>query len=223
VKGTTVERLARKYLLAELPGFRSRRSLIYSEPLDYLLRGFDFEPSGFDRYAFYVWVFVQALYVPRHGICYEFGDRLGTRDGDPGQRWHLRPDTDEEQLMARILKLMKRDGLPFLKRLRTPADVAARAARSARSSKNPNDFELWAYSLILLGKKSEALKVLDRLHEACIDTSEEFDAPVTWVLEMDERCQRMRAALERDLSEAVALLNEWRDYTLHSLRLVRST
>jgi len=77
VKGSVIERLARKHLLPVLPGFEARRSLVYRRPLGYFLCGLSFDTSSFTSSRIFVEAFVQPLFVSEEGLWYAFGLRLG--------------------------------------------------------------------------------------------------------------------------------------------------
>src|SRR5438552_1936158 len=123
MKDARFQRLIRQYLLPHLPGFRAKKSLVFAEPLEYLLRGFALESSGFGPSVFYLWVFVQPLYVPSTHIYFHFGRRLG-------HGWDLDANADNEsEVMGQVLTRIKDEGLPFINRFESPADFADRAAQ----------------------------------------------------------------------------------------------
>lgn len=214
MKASRLKPLYKKYLLPYLSGFRYKGHLIYSEPIEYLLRGFWFESSAFSADAFTVYVFVQPLYVPEEGIAFTFGQRLPWLRSKKDRWWEL-SETNEEEVMKDVQQAILQLGLPFLEQFKTPADLAQKAGKVIGSRDNPHIQEAVAYSRVLAGETHKALKALDRLHRYLRRTAE-YD----WEREMDRRVLRIRIALAHDPQEAIHLLTEWREYTLKNLRLV---
>ncbi len=211
MKGADFQRLARKYLLPHLPGFGSKGGLLVAEPLEYLLRGFSFEPSGFDPSSFYMSVFVQPPYVPSTYVCFHYGNRLGFS-------WSRPQASEEWYVMGKLLACMESEGLPFLRRFRNPADFADKAAQITGSLDDPYLVETVASSLVLVGRYQDALEEIDRLHRITM----RMNPKLSWPREIDRRAQQVRESMSRDPQEAVALLNAWRDQTVHNLRLEKT-
>lgn len=201
------QRLSREYLLPRLPGFRAKGGLLFAEPLEELLRGFYFEPSGFDRCMFYASVFVQPLYVPSTHIVLHYGARLG-----PG--WNL-AEGSEHQVMSSLLSWINREGLPFLQKTETPRDFVAWLMQSKFNPRDAYPVEALAYSLILMGEYDRAFQAFDDLDRIIAQS-----APgLQWLSEIAQRSRPIRKALAKDPHHAVALLNDWKQNTVRNLRL----
>lgn len=214
MKSSEIKRLSTKYLLPHLPEYLVKGSLLYAQPVEQLLRGFVFESSGFDRTAFYVWVFVYPLYVPAPDIPLTFGERLG----GGAKRW--RPIAGQEgQVMGEILLEMRSKGLPFLDQVRTPADLASVASAKAPSApNNPHILEAEAYSLILAGRYRDARMVLERVEQLARDLLK-ANATALWLEEVGARAKLIREKLARSPDEAITLLDQWRLEMLTKLGL----
>lgn len=208
--------LSRKYLLPHLPVFEVKGDLLIIPPIKYLLRGFCFQPSAFDRKSFNVQTFVQPLYIPKEYIVFNIGFRLGklTRKGE--EWWEITPE-NEAEVMTDVLHLMKVEGLPFLNRLETPEDIATELQKdSPNESRLIIDSQTIAYSLILAGKYAEGLKELNRF----IFLLSEEDELREWEKVLLERAILLRDTLKNHGEKtAIALLEEWRAYTIGKLRL----
>lgn len=217
MKGKQFERLARKYMLPQLPGFGLRKHLLFAEPVGYLLRGFAFETSGFDPTAFTVWTFVQPLYVPDAflGISYTFGGRLGSLGGGPDRWWQM-DEGNEDRIMAEVLAQLQGEGLPFLSRLGAAWDLAEDGYRVTGARNDVRVVEAVAYSWAVAGDHTRSIRELDRLHAM----ARTLDLRIPWIREMDEHAQRVRALLVRDPPEATALLDGWAQQAREALRLV---
>src|SRR5207249_2828862 len=74
---TTKEFIAlAKSLMLDLPGFTFKGRLMFIKPVKQVLRGICFEPSAFDKRAFYVNVFALPLCVPTRHLYFNFGKRV---------------------------------------------------------------------------------------------------------------------------------------------------
>jgi hypothetical protein len=85
VRGREFERYARDALLPRLhDGFLARSSLVFKVTADNILHGVSTDSSAFSK-DFFVWVFVQPLFVPHDTIAFDFGERVGggSRCGRP--------------------------------------------------------------------------------------------------------------------------------------------
>src|SRR5574341_1368812 len=91
-----------KQLLPDLPGWRLKGPLLIWPPVDHTLRGVCFEPSGFDRSGFYLWMFLLPLCVRREYLSFEIGERLriGWRSDDP-------------QLVPKLLRALQEEAIPY--------------------------------------------------------------------------------------------------------------
>ncbi len=200
--------LVNNYLLPHLPDFTFKGSLLYAEPVEWLLRGFSFEPSAWDRSSFYLWAFIQPLYVPSDHVYYLFGKRLGSGLG-------LRFEEEKRQeSMTDLLTCIQQEGIPYLQQIQTPSDVAWKAKEVHPNPADPYVVEAVAYSLILIGQYSQADKEMTHLLAYW-----EQEAEHDWHYQQMGRVYRVRGALRRAPQEAVHLLEQWRDLTLKNLRL----
>ncbi len=214
MKGPVAERLSRRHLLPSLPGFRAKKAWLLADQPGYLLRGFAFESSGFDPTKFTMWAFIQALYIPSTEITFTVGNRLGRLSGG-SERWWWLTDENESQVMGEVLAHIQREGLPFLQKFTSPADLADRAVEVTRAPDNVHIVEAVAYSLVLADRHREALEALARLRKLL----GKIAADLSWPPGMTERVQLVDGALQRDPREARALLDEWREETIRNLRL----
>jgi hypothetical protein len=201
--------LFRKYLTPALPEFIGKGSLLYDASLEQLLRGFYFEASGWNKEIFYLWVFVQPLFVPSDHFSFLLGKRIGSSTG-------LRLVKGcEEQVMSRVLACIQEEGLPFLSTLSSPIDIAKRAKQIHPNSHDPYIMESVAYALILAGLESQAKEEM-----AHFLTLQEKEAKYDWQFEQIKRVQLMKVALAQSPEIAVQLLMEWREYSLKKLGLI---
>lgn len=201
--------LFRSYLLPHLPHFKIRGSLLYAEPVEWLLRGFSFETSGWDSASFYLWFFVQPLYIPSDHIYFLFGKRIADSN--------LRIEQGrEEECMSVVLDFIQQQGISFIEQVHTPEDLANKARTIHPSPSDPNVCETIAYSLILSGRYDDADKELKRLLAYL-----EPQATSSWDFQQMGRLYSIHQSLLRDPMVAVQKLQDWRDYTVLHLQLDR--
>lgn len=201
-----------KILLPGLSGYEKRGPLLFSCPIDHILKGFYFESSGFNSTRFYVWAFVLPLYVPTKHISFSFGRRLSGADGEA---WTL-TETDMERLVDDLLKAMRREGFPYFQAMKTPEEFAKKALRLLENPDDPYLREAIAYSLILGKNVDEGLKALDYLSAVLAG----IDQQKTWAEDMHCRASSLRDHLSKDKIEAAKkLLIEWERQTRENLKL----
>jgi hypothetical protein len=222
MKATQFQRLTQQYLLPALPGFVAKGALVYATPLDYLLRGFYFEPSGSDPSSFYIWTFIQPLYVPTRHIYFTFGKRLGNGwpidESEAGSR---RSNGQHYQagvasLMAHVLRTIEAEGLPFIGNIEYPVDLAYQTTRVTDApDDDPYVVEAVVYSLILAGEYGRTQEEYARLKRG-LSTLENR---LVWAREIAQRAAQVMDNLPRHPDNAVALLDTWTRQTARDLRL----
>lgn len=210
-------RWVQEYLLPHLPNFQLHLSLVYSSPVEWILRGFDFQPSWMDRSAFTVEVFAQPLYVPMDCIWYTFGSRLSVLKFRRDIWWRLENTEPEnvERVFGEVLSSIREVGLPFIEQLSTPEDFVQRGAKKSGVPDDPYVREAVAYSRILVGDYKKTKHDLERLHRELLQDKHNYP----WMGEMVERVSLIQSLLEQSPEAAVGQLHEWRNWTLTKLRL----
>ncbi len=203
MKSKQLESLSSKYILPHLPGFAAKGSMLYETPVEYHLRGFEFQSSRFSPSSFYLWVFVTMLYAPGSGGEVHHGDRIMSGEIS---------EVDEAIVMAEVLTCIQRRGLLFLEKY-------AHIKKIVRQ--RPGDRvqqEDRAYALIVTGQHHRAARALERLGR---DLEKEIrdDPEATWLQEMADRVRTIRGVLCSDTAEDLSQLNEWRSQTLRNLHL----
>lgn len=210
-----IERLALR-----LPEYRVARGLLYASPVSLLLRGYCFDTSAFEPAAFYVWVFVQPLYVPHDYIFFSFGRRF--EEAGAGElRWTLTSanlNTVEED----VLHCIETQGVPLLNLLKDPKDLAKASAREPGSAgelfdcdpDDPNVTEARAYSWILAGNFDKA-----RIDLASLVSDAALRPEQDWEFAIRDRAREVLAVLVRSPEEAKLLLTRWAIDTAKKLRL----
>jgi hypothetical protein len=202
-----------RILLPSYPSYKIKDSLFFAAPFTHLLRGFYFEPSGFDALAFYVNAFVFPLYVPAEDVNFTFGKRIG---GPTGRLWELAEDNiqERERIAGKLLVSIHNEGLPFIESATTPAELVEVATKIA-SEENPYVQQAIGCSLIMDWKYDEAVKVLNRLYL----TLEKASPRVPWQAELMQRAWFLQDLLATNPSEARLTLKQWERETVKNLKL----
>jgi len=207
-----VEKLAREYLLPDLPGFVVTRGILHKTPIGELLRGFWFDSSAFDKYTAYVFVFVQPLYVPSKSLFFTFGRTLGYPFGFmlSNDGWDLDPETWESSAPL-LLKTIVGHGLPFLRK-RDSVELFIRNLKyGIRFENTIFDREALAYSLARLGRYREAERGLKSLIRSI--------KPGDLRQDVRRNAEELLTAIQTSPGRAQELLDQWTEETARNLHL----
>ncbi len=208
MKGRVWEKFAKEHLLPHLPGFRVKGTLLYQEPVDWVLRFFLADTSATSTDYFYFTVAVQPLYVPRDYLVLSLGYRA-----EDGRGAFVLGDRDE--MAERLLAHIRQEDLAFLERHGSPASLLEHDWW--KDPIDPNSLEWEAYSLILVNRTQEAARVLAEAVEYRHPSPNFVMAP--WDHEVMARCREMAGLLEQGVDVARLRLDEYRRSTLAALRL----
>ena len=209
MKATELLPLIRRYILPNMPGFGLRGRMIVEEPIDWLLRTVMFDGYQYHADWLRISAVVQPLYVPNGYIHYAFGRQLGLPVIVTAGR--------EEEAFATTLGYIRREAMPLLEQLKTPADVAAQGNSFPSSSDRIHVFENVAYSAVIAGDYVRARENFAKVARECRQNDNPYKAD--FYGEINQRCARVEAALAISSDAALAVLREWRDYTFDALKL----
>ena len=190
-----------KILCADLPQCGVSGVLVFRLPLGRILRGICLERSG-DPRGFYVWVFLQPLCIPKTGVFFNLGWRLG----GGAHVWN----GDTPASMTALRDAISREALPFLDRIQSPRDAALAVKRQG-----PTDFisqKAIAYAFARGGDYPQAIRELDR--PVPIGHTEP-------VAQQDPEAKGLRELIVNDPEAAQRQLQTWEDQTIRALGLER--
>lgn len=190
-----------KRLLPSFPGFTISGRLTFISPVGHTLRGFNFEPSGFDKRGLYLTMLFLPLCIPRKHLSMEFGKSLR------GTGWNA----DDPSLESKLVAVMQNE-VPFLKSLRTPRDVLEAVKSVKRTFKDPYKYEAIAYMLIRTGEVTEGIGALDELLNL-------LDPAISWQSEMADRARALLSLLVQSPSDAQNQLGSWEAESVRNLGL----
>ena len=205
-----------RHLLPHMPGFAAKGGLLFVRPLEYVLRGYGFQGSNFDKDRFCVGAFAEPLFIPGGNVAVEGWGRLGSIRGKADKWWTLTKD-NEQQVMADVLRLMKREGPTIIDKFKTLDDFVKNAITRKTNPYSPYPPEMVAYGAVLLGKRRLAEKMFDKVEWTLRDESQRR----SYEEEILKRARNVRNTFRRDSQEAVAILRRWREETAAKLKLTK--
>lgn len=193
-----------KKIQESLPEFIIAGPKMLLQPIQPLLRFILFDPSGFDKKGFYIDVGIVPLYIPMQYFGWNFGTRIRDRANRDG--WQ----SDAPNLTREIVTAIKTQAIPYLAQGASLGDFIALVEKSSRS--NPHVLEALGYSLIKVGRYSEAQNILT----FTLDT---IDLTSHWQREIHVRVSAILEKLCNDVNTAQAQLAGWEKETLRNLKL----
>lgn len=188
-------------LCRDLPGFEIKGRLLFQSSYAEILKGFCVDDSSHSPAHFYVWAFVQPLYVPAVTIHFNFGQRLGE---GAGRRW----EWEEVDLVSALSVEMLNAKTSFLDHVGTPKALAEYINRFCDDT-NPNNLEALAYSFLLAGDQTSADAAFERL-------SDRIDPGIEWQRASGDRAKAIQAC---NADAAKELLHQWCIDTIRQLRI----
>lgn len=211
MKKKRIEQLIKKYLFPYLNDFEVKGNLMFKKPIKEILNGFYFESSGFNSDTFYIYSFIQPLYVPSETLLFTFGDRIGKKYGSS----FTIEEENENEIMANVLNSINREGMKIIKKLDTPPKVAKNLSKFTDSPDDPCVLEAIAYSLILENCYNDAAEIFDRI-KSLIEN--ESDVP-EWYNEILSRIDELKKIKLESPNGVLELLNSWIKQTTENLKL----
>ena len=189
-------------LLPELPGFIARGDIMYVAPATSLLRGINFDSSGFSKEKFYVSSFVMPLCVPSQYLALTFGDRL--RIGGRLDDW----STSQPRLQVDLLEAIKTQALPFLEKVKGLSEFVELIEPTCENSRS---LEARGYALARLGRSTEAIQTF----RALLKMPTEY----RWEIDLAEQGASLLTVLEQDPRQAKELVINIEKETKRNLKL----
>lgn len=215
MKTHLVSRLSKKYLLPNLPLYKSKGHIVYHKEIEYFLQGFSFESSAFDKNLFTIYVFVQPLFIPVTYLTLTFGNRLGVLSNSRDIWWKY-DESKEDEIMGEILSKINSYGVPFLEE-RNKLEKFLSKYDKVSLEDNPNKVEGLGYIYVLLGEYPQAMVMLSSFNQVLIKEKKKNNK-IVWLIDMQDRVQLILNYLEnQNFNGAIIQLNKWRNFTLEKL------
>ncbi len=217
MKTTYVQKLYRNYIQNEISSLGFRGKLLYLKPVDFLLRGFYFESSGFSGNSFNIEVFVQPLYIMHDSIVFHFGDTLNHM-GKGYDHWWSIDEENEKSIMGDVVSLMKSSAIPFLNNNDCIESFIDTIKNFVDVSTDIYGMRTLSYSYIIIREYKRATDMLDYLI-ATLDVGYKENERKYWLLDWKNQAYELQNLLRQSSDEAINLLRQWRRSTLSSVHL----
>ena len=189
-----------KQIIQEIPSLDFHKSLLFVKPLGGVLRGIDFDPSGYNKHDFEVAAFLMPLCYPTDHYHMTFGRRVNY----PRVSWSMQmPD-----LASRLVEHIKEQAMPFLSTAPTLKDLvpALRPYRGCHARKSA------AYALARIGENQEAIAMIE-------DYLPTLDLTSHWQKKIADDSRALRHLLLYEPALAAAKLEGWETETIRNLGL----
>ncbi len=173
------------------PDFSSKGQLLFSQPVDGVLRGIFFDTASNPR-KFYVHVFIQLLFIPASHFGFNTGFRIGGS-------W----DADTPNLIPELEDKIKKEAMPFLQTKNISETI-----KSVRNDKDLYTQQAIAY-LAVYQRDSGAESELDKLISL-------FDLKIDWQKDMFDRACLLKSDLANPEKMRLQFLL-WEKETLKNL------
>ena len=196
-----------KQLLPVVPDAVVHGPMIAIVPMGQILRGLNFDRSGWSKTAFYVETFWLPLYVPTEHIHFTFGNRIRDSRGVDG--W----DTVSPAMLDELSAAIRRNALPFFDTVKTLQGVVEVARAAVARSLNSHHHQALAYTLAKIGEVEDAVQVIDALLVRLDDTT------IPWVAKQKADITAFRKILTDRPEDIDATLEGWRAETIRNLKL----
>ena len=191
-----------------LENSKLHKNILYQSPVSDFLKGFCFEQSGFDKESFYLWCFIQPLYLPSENIVLTFGKRILPQKTE---KWIIEKDNESEiiNIFNDINNKIKNEGLAYIDEL----DSHEKFYMFCKKNKKTN-IRIWE-SLIYTGLY-KGLADTDKEAELLINYLQKMDMSINWIREIYDN---LKIFLEKNKMERNELINSWKEFTIKNLQL----
>jgi hypothetical protein len=119
MKNSELKKLIDKYIDPEVKErFTLRKNVLYQIQESDFIKGFCFEQSTFDKEGFYLWCFIQPLYVPTEDLVLTYGKRLSS---NKIEFWVIKKENESQikNTFKEINSILKNEGILYLEELGT--------------------------------------------------------------------------------------------------------
>ncbi|MEJ2578593.1 MAG: hypothetical protein P8Z68_05780 [Kineosporiaceae bacterium] len=204
---------ARAQVLPRLPGMALSGAVLHLPDTTWMLRGVAMVPAR-SQDSFWLWAFIQPLYVPADRLNFRYGQRLGRMSDRRLTGWPARFD---RALGTEIARSVRTQGLPGLAAVRDPGDLLSLVRAQDGAATDLDHWEAAVYSAILAGDRATVRLIGQQVREL------PENGAVGAVGAAEHRMRRVIAGYERDVGGTEIMLRRWRNATARALRLPRTT
>lgn len=183
-------------------------NLLYQIPVTNFLKGFCFELSGYDKEGFYLWCFIQPLYIPCENLVLTYGKRLSI---NKVEWWSIDKSNEikTKDTFESINRIIKTEGLPYIEELGNRENFYTFCKEHKKT--NVRIWEAFVYTGFyneLPGARQEAELLINHLKES--------DSSIPWVREL---AKNLRILLSISEVEQRKTFVKNIDFTINNLHL----
>lgn len=207
--GKQIELLVREHLLPSRPVFDASKRLMYHRPVRWVLRGYHFDSTDYDKMEVDLQPLIQPVYIPTTDISFNVGL---AREGANWERLRFASASDAEAI-AKVEAYVDQS-MAWSRQFEDPAAIGPALARVKYIKVDVRSLEAMAYDFVLAGDLRRASRAIDDLLEICHRQDEK---PA--MEEIAGRPIEVRDDLAAGPTVAVDRLRAWRSFTLDALGL----
>jgi hypothetical protein len=209
MNNSELKKLISKYVDPKLlKDLTLHKNILYQSPVSDFLKGFCFEQSEYDKESFYLWYFIQPLYIPSEDIVLTFGKRITPKKAE---RWILEKDNESKMknIFNEINDKIQNEGLVYINELGSHEKFYEFCKKNKK--KNIRIWEALVYTGLYKGFPG-----IDKEAELLINYLQKMDMSINWIKEIYDN---LKIFLVKSEMERRELINVWKDFTINKLRL----
>jgi len=214
----------------EFSSFVGRGTFLIHKPAEYLLGGFQFDPTSAGTHLRWMRHFVAPLYIPDDDVTLSFGSRFPLTGGYRNTETPVAVEDSNEIVIATIetveetLQIMREEGLPIVLPRLTLSGFYSSLTKWEYKYAGSHAYEALTYTALLLGRADDALQHLrDSFMYATLQwgsSDPNTEGLASWRQRQLSRWHLMRNLLEaKEVDKAKAQLEEWRQYTIQAFKV----
>jgi hypothetical protein len=184
------------------------KNILYQIPVSDFLKGFCFEQSGYNKEGFYLWCFVQPLYIPSEDIVLTFGKRIATKKVE---WWDIEKNNESKitSTFNDINNKIKNKGLVYIEELSRHEKFYEFCKKYKKT--NVRIWEALVYTGLYKG-----FPEADKEAELLINYLQKSDMSINWIKEVFDN---LKILLAKNKVERNELIAKFREFTMNNLQL----
>jgi hypothetical protein len=205
-----LKRFLLKYIKPTLTeDFVFSNNILHKKTETGFLKGFCFEKSGNNKEGFYLWCFVQPLYVPSEDLILTFGERIKNKKDE---FWQIDKGNENaiKEIFADLNKKIKGEGISYLEETGKPEKFCAFFNKQKK-----NNIRIW--EAIVYTKLYNELSKAEEETDMFIAELGKQNNTINWIRNIKFNLELL---LSKDLTGRKRLMKEWECETLRNLKLI---
>lgn len=190
--------------------FIFHKNILYQKSESGFLKGFCFEKSSYRKDGFYLWCFVQPLYVPSEDIVLTYGKRIQKHKDE----WWKIDERDEQAIKNIVIDLnnsIKQEGTTYIEETSIPEGFCNTFDK--QKELNIRIWEAIVYTSLYNNSPNA-----EKEAETFITLLKEQNSLISWVKNIKMNIELLLSKTEIERKQ---LLKMWEKETLETLKLVQ--